>query len=196
MIAKATALTLTLSTLAFLAGRATSTMPTQESEPQEAGFPVAVPGKFHRLLDPMEGTFIGEATFYNPDGTTMTSTGTMTNSWVLGGHFLKQSYRGEFMGAPFEGLGFLAYDDREGVYQSVWMDGMSNHISFESEGSISKDGRELTVPGTEFNPGHGGEVPFHDVTFIESKDKHTFVRSYLDDEGNKTPGMKIVYTRK
>lgn len=195
MIAQATTLTLALSILAFLAGRATSTEASQEGEPREAGFPLATPGKFHRLLDPLQGTFTVEATFYVPDASPVSETGKMTNAWVLGGLVLKQAYEGGFMGVPLEGLGFLAYNDREGVYQSVWMDSMSNQISFETSGSISKDGQTLTFRGSEFNPVDGGEVPFLDVTVFEGKNKHTFTRSYVDDEGNKTPGMRIVYTR-
>lgn len=190
-----TALTLSLAAAAFLAGHALSHPPAQEGEVVEAGFPVATPGKYHRLLDPLEGTFHGEAVFYTPDGE-LTSTGTMTNEWILGGHYLKQAWKGDFMGAPFEGLGFLAYDDRTGAYQTVWMDGMSNHISFETGGEISKDGMVITVPGNEFNPELGGEVAFEDVTTIHDRDHHVFERHYLDANGAKTPGMRITYKRK
>ena len=190
---------LTVAATAFLAGRATSTTAPQEGESyaQEAGMGAAMPGKMHRMLDPMEGEFEATCSFWMmPGAEPMQMTGTMSSSWILGGHVLRQDFSGEMMGMPFQGIGFMAYSDAEEAYQTIWMDNQSNHIIFSSEGEMSDDGKKFVSMGMNPDPMAGGMVKVKDVIEIHGKDKHVFTQYKLDDAGKETKSMEIAYMRK
>jgi hypothetical protein len=95
------------------------------------------PGASRELLTPFVGTWKARARFWlAPDVAPIEATGTMVNSWVLDGRFLKQEYTGEFMGMPFEGFGYWGHDASGASFQSSWMDGFSTTLYFR-EGSES-----------------------------------------------------------
>ena len=60
-----------------------------------------------------------------PGADPMVMDGTSENRWVMGGRYLEQRFNGNFMGMPFEGIGYTGYDNVKKQYWGTWMDNMS-----------------------------------------------------------------------
>jgi len=148
------------------------------------------PGPHHKLLKPMVGKWNCEMSFVMPDGSSVEAKGKSVNDWVLGGRYLKQTFTADnFVGAPFEGFGFIGYDKHKGHYVSNWLDDMSTGIMMVT-GHASEDGKILTMEGEI------PEGPQRHVTKIISDDKHVLefhLKNPINEEWMKTG--EIVYTR-
>ena len=61
---------------------------------------VTTPGRHHRVLDDLIGTWSVEYTMRTgPDGASMVARGTVERSWVLGGRFVREVVRAEGAGS-------------------------------------------------------------------------------------------------
>src|SRR5260370_28344655 len=78
------------------------------------------PGPEHALLKRAEGTWDATLKFGDQE-----SKGTMTYKMGLGGLWLVSDFKGEVMGAKFEGKGMDTYDPAQKKYVNVWFDSMS-----------------------------------------------------------------------
>lgn len=190
------ALLLPVAAIGFLAGQATSTTQQDaEAGVQEAAAPM--PGKMHRLLDPLAGTFEAACTFWMPGAPEpMEMTGQSTSSWILGGHFLKQEFEGEWMGQPFDGIGLTGWSDIEQGYQGLWLDSGGNEMVFHTGGKVLDDGKTIVWEAMEPDAMAGETVKVKNVTVIDGPDKNTFIKYRIADDGSEQKTMEIVYTRK
>src|SRR5688572_2024744 len=108
----------------------------------------AKPGPAHKALDPLVGEWNADVKVWmEPNVAPMTSKGSATSTWDLQGRFVRQEFKGEFMGKPFRGLGFTGYDNVKQKYNNVWIDDMSTTI-FTAEGEAEQGGKVLTFGGT------------------------------------------------
>lgn len=172
-------------------------MPGQE-EMMKKWAEVSTPGDAHRKLDDLVGTWDAEMKMWmqGPGSVPSVTKGTSVNTWVLGGRYLRQEYKGEFMGMPFEGIGYTGYDNHNKRYFSIWIDNSSTQLSTMS-GVVDQSGKVFTEYGTmdEWMTGENGK-PVKYVTRILSKDKHVFeVHDLAIGEPN-TKVMEATYTRK
>jgi len=60
----------------------------------------------------------------SPEAAPHKGSGTSENSWVLGGRYLQQIFRGEADGQPFDGISYTAYDNFKKKYVGTWIDTM------------------------------------------------------------------------
>src|SRR5689334_1248610 len=108
-------------------------------EPKNAGAPDAAmmqqmmkmgaPNDHHKVLEPIIGKWnVVVKGWMKAGDKAQESTGMAENSWVLGGRFVKQEFKGDWAGQPFEGMGFTGYDNIREEYQSIWMDNMATGI--------------------------------------------------------------------
>ncbi|MEZ6021604.1 MAG: DUF1579 domain-containing protein, partial [Planctomycetota bacterium] len=106
---------------------------------------IGTTGIEHERLQPMLGTFNATVRYWMmPGGEPTLSTGTMKNTWILGGRFLQGDYSGSFEGMPFVGLSLTGYDKVRGKYVGSWVDSSSTAMANISTGEMSKDGRTIT----------------------------------------------------
>lgn len=174
--------------------------PREESErnpasaPQEAS--ADAPSEKHRLLEPFLGTFDTELTFFPPGGPPVTSKGgTMVNTWVMDGRFLKQEFEGTFAGAPFRGIGYWGYSNKDRAFESTWIDNFSTGIAFRGEGQVSEDGKVFTTVYSDTD-GAGGPTRRHkDVVRLLDRDRHTWTSSVIGESGE-GKRMEVIYTRR
>ena len=90
---------------------------------------LGAPGENHKLLEPFVGNWKATVKFWmTPEGKPEESQGTSNNHWILDGRFVQQDFKGTSMGQPFEGLGFMGYDNIRGEFSSLWMDNMATGI--------------------------------------------------------------------
>lgn len=154
---------------------------------------IGTPDEHHEHLGKFVGDWDAEASFImDPAAPPEKSTGSMTVEWVLGGRFTKSDFKLDFMGQPFEGLGYNGYDVAHGNYVGSWMDTMSTKITY-MEGNIDEAGN-LTMHGMATTP--MGDNPMKIVTsWIDDDTVKDMFYDKMPD-GTWMNSGSITYTRK
>lgn len=171
-----------------------------DPEMERAWREAAMPGPAHRNFDPLVGRFDVQQTIWFVAGAEpMRSTGVARYEWVLRdpqaerGRYLRQEFRSEMMGMPFQGLGYLGHDNIRRQYTSVWMDSMSTS-TMTVTGRFDEDDGSFTFEGASQAPG-GQEWKVRLVLRIQDRDKHTLEFFQSNDEVPEYKSMEIMYTR-
>src|SRR5262249_52979692 len=85
--------------------------PMSEDQMMAEMMKLATPGPYHEMLKKFAGSWKTETKMWMGPGEPQVSEGTAEASMILGGRFLKQEAKGNFMGQPFEGFGLTGYDN-------------------------------------------------------------------------------------
>src|ERR1051326_9179040 len=117
-----------------------------------------MPGDAHKLLNDMVGTFDGK--------------GTAVSTWVLGGRFVEQKFTGQFMGMPFEGIGYTGYDNVKKSYWSTWVDNMGTGV-MTSTGSTSDGGKNWKFMSSMPDPMTGKDTVEESRLMVPDHDHYT-----------------------
>lgn len=152
----------------------------------------------HRALEPFVGTFAATVRLWMGPGDPNVSTGTMVNSWDLGGRFLRQIYTGDPNDGPFpsfEGRGYWGFNNDSGKYEGFWIDNASTFMQTE-EGAVDESGNVWTMTGTMINPETGQEMTRRSVITLKDSDHHDMEMYFAVPNGNEFKSMEIEYTRK
>ena len=158
--------------------------------------PELSPGPHHRHLDHFIGQWDAALTMWvQPDAPPTESKGSMSAEWILDGRFVRENFRGDFMGATFDGVGIYGYDGVEKRYTSVWMDSMSTAMML-SHGSCDESGTTFEYKGQARDPWGGEMTTYRMVIKVENKDKHTFTMYTSTPSTPEFKNMVIVYTRR
>jgi hypothetical protein len=179
----------------------------QEMKPEDANCPagmtpemmakwaeMATPGDNHKALDGMVGSWTAATKWWAAPGTEpMVSNGTCENSWVLGGRYVMCSYKGDMMGQPFEGLGYLGYDNYKKKYIHLWMDNMGT-MWMVSEGTMSGNICTLNSEFDDFLTGKKATMR-QEVKVIDN-DHHVVDMYSFTPDGKEFKMMEIAYSRK
>jgi hypothetical protein len=153
------------------------------------------PGPEHARIMALAGTWSGKVTFQMaPDQPPQTSSGTMVNTAVLGGRQLRQEWKGDFMGTPFEGIGYWGYDNVKKQYVSYWTDSMSTGVMF-STGSYDDKTHTYTLSGTCADPLTGQDMLNREVITIKSPTSHVMEMYGPGPDGKEVKMMTIEYTK-
>jgi hypothetical protein len=155
----------------------------------------AQPSEGHAKLKPTIGTFDAEMEMQMaPDAPAIKSKGKMVNEFIFDGRYLKGEYTGEFMGKPFKGLSYTAYDNLQKKYVGTWIDDMSTMLMV-SEGQMDGSGKVLTMLAECPEPGQTEKKKVRQVLTIQDEDHHTYEAFQLGPDGKETKMMSIKYTR-
>jgi hypothetical protein len=188
-----------LATTAFAKDKKAATPPPMTPEQQammEAWQKAATPNERHKqLLAEFEGTWNTKMTSWmDPSAPPSTETGKSVNTAVLGGRQLRMDYSGQFMGQPFEGVGYTGYNNVTGKYFSTWSDNMSTGL-FVSEGDYDPASKSYTYSAQMPDPmKNGALVPVRETVRIVDKD-HVNFEMYETRDGKEVKTMQIEYTR-
>jgi hypothetical protein len=150
------------------------------------------PGPAHEGLKKMEGKWKASMKSWFAPGEPTVSEGTAVNTLVLGGRFVEMRYSADFMGMPFEGIGYTGYDNKKNEYLSFWADNMST-VWMTSTGQMNASKNELSFTGISDGP-DGKPMKYRMVTRIVDDNKHVF-SMYAPMEGKDQLMMEITYTR-
>lgn len=170
-----------------------------EAQPGQASMEewmkISSPSDHHKVLEAMVGTFTAKCKFWmdGPTGAATESTGSATSKWVLGGRFIQSEYKGEFMNQPFEGIGYMGYDNGANKYVGSWMDTVSTMIA-TSSGTYDAEKKTLTMTGSYTDP-KGNVVKSKDVVTIIDNNTHKFEMYQVGPDGKDVKAGEIVYTR-
>jgi Protein of unknown function (DUF1579) len=170
--------------------------PAMDPAMMETMMKAGTPAEPHKRLDGMAGTWDTKITMWMMPGMDpMTSTGTSTNQWMMGGRYLEQRFTGDFMGMPFEGLGYTGYDNVKKQYWGTWMDNMST-APMTSTGTVSADGKTWDFIATMSDPMTGKDSQSKEKITVHSADHHTMEMWGPGPDGKDFKMMEIQYTRK
>lgn len=154
----------------------------------------------HKKLIPFEGTFKTEVRLWMGSDEPMISTGTMVNDWVLDGHYLRQTFKGdpveiEGQFGAFNGIGFWGFDQASGLYQGFWIDNASTTMQTET-GSVDASGKVWEMRSTMLNPATRQPMDKRTVITLEDNDHHRMESYFSDESGKEFKSMEIRYERR
>ncbi len=163
-----------------------------ESETMAQMKRLATPNEHHAELGKAIGNWTAKTSFIiDPSQPPTTGEGKMTVKWVLGGRYIMSEFKMDFMGEPYEGIGYTGYDIAHEQYISTWADTMSTAITYMT-GNMD-DENTMTLYGTATTP-DGDNLMKIVSTWI---DDNTFTDTFYDQtpEGSWTQSGTITYTR-
>lgn len=123
------------------------------------------------------------------------SSGSSDHTWVMGGRFLKMEFQGDVHGQPYEGLGYLGYDNVRGEHTGIWLDNMNTGI-MRSSGQFDVATKTLTESGTMSCPMTGEkDQRFHGEWKSIDSDTLLYTMYHVNPDGTEMKGMEITYKR-
>jgi len=156
------------------------------------------PGKEHELLKKYVGDWdVDISTWQDPMAGPQTSKGSMKNTLILEGRYLKCSFEGMMGGMKFQGLEIIGYDLFMKMYTTFWIDSMTTSFMVTT-GTLDTAGNVLTETGMSPDPMTDGKMmqKFKNVTTFISDGKYKFEMFMVMPDGKETKGMELVCTRK
>jgi len=110
------------------------------------------PGEGQKKLSPMIGTFdVRIRTWVSANSTPIESAASMVSAWVLGGRYVQSMLVGAVGGEPFNGIGYIGYDNVAKIYQTAWMDTGSTGMTWYT-GSFDESGTTATMKASVPDP--------------------------------------------
>jgi len=153
------------------------------------------PGEPHKKMASLSGdwTFTNKM-WMDPAAPPTESQGTAKFEMILGGRYFKNSYQGEIMGMPFEGIGLEGYDNAKKVYFTIWMDNMGTGTMY-LEGKYDESLKAIVYTGKVFDPMIGKESEVKEI--FKVIDENTCEMSmYNVVEGKDVKTMEMTMKRK
>jgi hypothetical protein len=170
--------------------------PAMDPAMMDAMAKAGMPGDAHKKLEALAGTWDTKISMWMmPGDKPMQSTGVSENALTMGGRYLEQRYKGEFFGAPFEGVGYTGYDNVKKQYWGTWMDSMSTG-AMSSTGTLSSDGKTWSFKATMADPMTGKDATSDEKITIVDADHHMMEMWGPGPDGKSYKMMEIAYSRK
>ena len=161
----------------------------------DAMMKAASPGEAHKKLASFAGTWDATVTTYmRPDAPPAVSHAVATNKSILGGRYLQQEVNGEFMGVPFNGVGYFGYDNLKQQYIASWIDNMGTGM-MTLTGTMDSPTR-YTFKGSAPDPTSGKDSPFEERWIISDDDHQTLEMYGAAPDGKMVKMMEISYSRR
>ncbi|WP_313954071.1 DUF1579 family protein [Accumulibacter sp.] len=127
------------------ASKAAASPPAKEAALTKALDSAMTPGEGQKRLEPMIGTFnVAIRTWVEPSKPPLESSGTMVSAWVLGNRYVQSMLAGQVNGEPFNGIGYIGFDNVAKAYQATWMDSGSTGMTWYS-GGFDAAGKSATM---------------------------------------------------
>lgn len=167
----------------------------QSDADMKAMMAYATPGDIHQMLAKTVGSWKGDITMWmQPGAPPVTSVGETTNEMILGGRYLQSKNKGNFMGAPFEGIGITGYDNAKKVFVSSWIDNMGTGMMYLT-GTWDPATKNINFTGSMVDPISGSDVKIREVYRLVDDNTQVF-EMYSYTNGKEFKNMEIKYTRK
>ncbi len=156
---------------------------------------MSAPTANHERLTPFVGKFRAEVKIWMGPGDPNVSTGTMTNTFALGGRFLRQEYKGDPNDGPFpsfEGHGYWGFNKATGKYEGFWIDNASTIMQVDA-GDVDDSGKRWEMKGEMVGP-TGDPFVKRSVITLDDEDHHSIEMFFIHGD-QESKAMEIRYTR-
>jgi len=165
------------------------------AQDQEAWKSYMTPGSVHQMMAESSGEWNSSITMWaDPSQPPQKMDGSCTNEMIMGGRYLKLSYKSTMMGMPFEGMMLLGFDNAKKEFTSVWYDNMGTGTSV-STGTYNSQESTLTLMGIMFEPTTGKDVKYRETMKFVDKDNQ-IMTMYVMQDGKEFKNMEQILTRK
>ena len=155
--------------------------------------PMPQPGPEHAVLKEDAGTWDASIEMLMPGAPPTPSKGVEVSTVGCNGLCVATEFKGEVMGAPFQGAGVTTWDPQKKKYIGSWTDSMTSGLAM-TEGTW--DAATKTLNSTMTTPdGAGGTVALRS-TVVYSEGKRVFTLHMPGPDGKEAPSMRITYTRR
>lgn len=175
--------------------KSAQTAEMDEAAMMEAWMATAAPGPEHKHMEALAGNWKTVSKHWmQPGAEPSVSEGTCKNEWVLGGRYMQATYKSDFMGQPFEGVGISGYDRAQKRYFSMWIDNMSTQPMMDT-GSYDESSKTFTYKGHFMMP-EVGKIKSKTVIRVIDANKHVMMMYHAmpgEDEMGKV--MELTYER-
>jgi hypothetical protein len=172
-------------------------IPVDSAASMQAMMAAGALGEEHKMLAKSNGTWTADMTYWDGiDRPAMQMKGTQVTTSILDGHFQQSKFSGEFMGAPFNGVSTVGYDNSTKEFVSLWMENMNTGIMV-MKGGWDAATKTINLTGKQKNPVNGLECTMRQV-YKMVDDNNEFMEMYGPDPktGKEFKMMEIKYTRK
>jgi hypothetical protein len=154
------------------------------------------PGPSHKLLAPFVGEWDVRMTFWSsPNAQPQTSVGSSTISWVLGGRFLQEQFKGATAGDSFEGMGIMGYDNATRTFNTLWIDSLNTTMAVAS-GRFFPEKNVFELTSELYDPLLSREKEVRSTLRFTSNDSYVFSMIDQSPEGKQFKSLEMEYTRK
>lgn len=175
-------------------------MTAEEMEAGKRYEEYAAVGEHHKYLAKFEGEWDVATKFYmEPGAPAMENKLSCSTKLIMGGRYLVEKVTGNLdMGTgpiPFEGVSTTGYDNHKKVYFSTWIDNMGTGIMHDS-GTMSADGKTITLEGKAYNPAVGEELPTKNVSTLIDANTRKFEMWGPGPDGKMFKTAEMTYTRR
>ncbi|ESU25142.1 hypothetical protein FEDK69T_01090 [Flavobacterium enshiense DK69] len=156
----------------------------------------AAVGEAQKLMAMEDGKWTGEMTMWMDANAKPTkSTTTAEYKMVLGGRYQEGTYKGNFMGMPFEGKGTLAYDNATQEYISTWIDNMGTGIMI-MKGKYDPATKMFSFEGDAVDPVTKKTRKMRETITIVDDNTRKMEMYDTGYDGKEFKNMEIISTRK
>jgi hypothetical protein len=157
--------------------------------------PMPTPGPEHAVLKEDVGTWDAAVEMMMPGAPTAPpSKGVEVSTLGCNSLCLITDFKGEMMGAPFQGHGVSTWDGAKKKYVGSWSDSMAPGLATTE---ATWDAATKTMNGTMDAPdGQGGTVKMRSTVQYTADGKRVFSMFMASPDGKEMPTMRITYTRR
>ena len=171
-------------------------VPVDSATAMKTMMEAGTPGQQHAMLAKGDGKWTAEMTMWmSPDAPPMTNKSNVVNTMVYGGRYQQTTFKGDFMGMPFEGSSTTGYDNAKKAFFTTWMDNMSTGL-MNMEGTWDEASKSMNFKGKMICPANGKECEMREVYKIVDDNTHV-MEMYGPDmkTGKPYKSMEIKFTR-
>ena len=152
------------------------TPPSEQDQEKmmEAFMKMSALNENHERLKDFAGDWtVSTKAWMHPGAEPEISENTASSKLILGGRFLKTTFKGAMFGRPFEGWQIVGYDNLKKKYVTFWIDNSSTAF-FLLEGRPDESGKTIIDEGDWADPVTGGTIKVRTVTTIVSADEFVY----------------------
>ncbi|MHA4807187.1 DUF1579 domain-containing protein [Flavitalea flava] len=167
-----------------------------QQEAQKKWMEYMTPGPVHQMLAKADGEWNAAISLWMaPGAPVVQSTGTCTNRMLMGGRYQESKYSNAMvMGMPFEGTGWLAYDNAKKEFVSSWIDNMGSGMLVQ-KGTWDAGTKTINFSGKMMDPMSGKEIEVRQ-TLQWIDDNHQKMEMFTQMGGKEFKTMEIGLARK
>lgn len=168
---------------------------SQTQEEMEAWISYMQPGAMHKMMAGWDGNWEMELTQWtHPGAEASKSTASCVTKSILGGRYSETKHTGDFMGATFEGISVLAFDNAKKEFVNTWIDNMGTGIMI-MRGTFDAGSQTIDMKGVATDPMTGKDMAVRQTIRIIN-DKTQQMEMYSMVEGKEFKNMSIMMKKK
>lgn len=156
--------------------------------------PLPKPGPEHAVLKADVGVWDAVVETFEAPGAPAAKSKAVETNTMIGDLFLVTDFKGEFMGASFQGHGMSTWDATKKKYVAFWGDNMSTGFT---RGESTYDATSRKMSGYMEGPDMTGKMmKMREVVEHVDADTRIFTMYNVDAAGKESMSMRITYKRR